>query len=244
VFTPDLPIIDARSHQLKMMKIQNNVCKLMVVDPNMMLTLTESQKATFSIELIAMAIEAYLSQKANFFSDMFVEKGLEILSYALDGSPSLEITTPQEVLLSQAGAMISIATASSSLGLGSILALSIYSRYHINKSLINSILLPYVLEEDAKFKESKLEKIAQIMRIDQIEGTEEKPSGAELVKLLIEYVRQKNAKNNLPTRLKDLKLTIDNLSLAIEDISQNFIVNCLPRSMTSDDIFEFVKNAF
>ena len=112
-FTPEIPITDARNHQLKILRVQNSVCKLVLIDPNLMLTLTENQKATLSIEIIGMAVEAYLSQKANFFSDMFVEKGLEILSYALDGSPSLDITTPEEVLLAQAGTMISLAASSS-----------------------------------------------------------------------------------------------------------------------------------
>ena len=60
---------------------------------------------------------------------MFVEKGLELLAYALDGSPSLDITTPEEILLAQAGIMISLASASSSLGLSSLLAMTINSRY-------------------------------------------------------------------------------------------------------------------
>lgn len=141
VFTDTVPITDSRNHQIKMMKVQKNLCKLVLYDPNMSLSLTANQKATLSIELIAIAVEAYLSQKANFFSDMFVEKGLEILTYALDGSPSLDITTPEEILLAQAGTMISLAATSSSLGLSSLLSLTINSRYKMLKSLVSSILL-------------------------------------------------------------------------------------------------------
>ena len=141
LFTQDIPVVDSRSHQLKFLRVQGGVCKLILMDPNLMLTLTENQKATLSIDLISIAVEAYLSQKANFFSDMFVEKGLELLSYALDGSPSLDITTPEEILLSQAGIMVSIASSSSSLGLCSLLGLTINSRYKIDKSLVASILL-------------------------------------------------------------------------------------------------------
>ena len=143
VFTSEIPITDARSHQLKFLKVQNSVCKLLLVDPNLTLSLTDNQKSTLQIELMGMAIEAYLSQKANFFSDTFVEKGLQILSYALDGSPSLDITTPEEVLLAEAGSMISMATSSSSLGMVSLLALTIYSRYKINKSLEKEVSFTY-----------------------------------------------------------------------------------------------------
>lgn len=238
-FTTEIPVTDSRSNQMKFLHIKSSVCKLLLMDPNLMLTLTDNQKATLSIELIALAIEAYLSQKANFFSDMFVEKGLEILSYALEGSPSLEITTPEEVLLVQAGCVISLAAASSSVGLSSLISLAVYSRYHKGRSLVSSILLPYVLEDAAKFKAAKLENLAHMLRI-----CDEEVKGEDAAKMLTDYVRQKIAKHNLPTRLKDLQLTIEQLSLVIEDVSQVNTINTLPRSMTTDDLFDFVKLAF
>jgi alcohol dehydrogenase class IV len=239
IFTNEIPIKDSRNNQLKLMKVQNNLCKLVLIDPNLMLTLTQNQKSTIAIEVMSMAIEAYLSQKANFFSDMFVEKGLELLAYALDGSPSLDITTPEEILLAQAGIMISLASASSSLGLSSLLAMAINSRYQINKSLVSSILLSYSLEDAANFKRMQIEKLSHIMRVVPKEVT-----GPEAVKMFIDNIRQRIAKANLPTRLKDLQLSMEQLSLVAEDAGQIDIITKLPRSMSTDDIFDFIKNAY
>ena len=239
IFTNEIPIKDSRNNQLKLMKVQNNLCKLVLIDPNLMLTLTQNQKSTIAIEVMSMAIEAYLSQKANFFSDMFVEKGLELLAYALDGSPSLDITTPEEILLAQAGIMISLASASSSLGLSSLLAMAINSRYQINKSLVSSILLSYSLEDAANFKSVQIEKLSHIMRVVPKEIT-----GPEAVKMFIDNIRQRIAKANLPTRLKDLQLSMEQLSLVAEDAGQIDIITKLPRSMSTDDIFDFIKNAY
>ena len=61
---------------------------------------------------------------------------------------------------------------------------------------------------------------------------------------LVEYVRQKIAKVNVPARLKELSLTIEQLSLAIEDAGELELINSLPRSMTTDNLFEMVKKAF
>lgn len=239
VFTNEVPITDSRNNQLKVMKVQNNLCKLTLIDPNLTLTLTDNQKATMSIDLMSTGVEAYLSQKANFFSDMFVEKGFELLSYALDGSPSLDITTPEEILLAEAGLMMSLATASSSLGLSSMLSMTINSRYHISKSLIASILFPYAAEDAIKYKSARLEKLAHTMRIvpDEVEGP-------EAAQAFINNIRQRIAKANLPARLKDIQLSIEKLSLAVEDVHQIDIVNKLPRSMTTDDIFDFIKLAY
>ena len=239
VFSNEVPLTDSRCHQLKLLKVQNNLTKLIIMDPNLMLTLTDNQKATISIDVMNMGIEAYLSQKANFFSDMFVEKGLEIMSYALDGSPSLEITTPEEVLMAQAGIMISMASSSSSLGMGSLLALSIYSRYHKSKSLVASVLLPYALEDTCKYKIARIEKLAHIIR-----ACPEDVTGEDAGKAFVEYIRQKIAMANLPTRLKDLNLTIEQLSLSVEDVGQIDLINNLPKSMTTDDLFDFVKLAY
>ena len=241
VFTNEVPITDSRCNQLKLMKVQNNLCKLVLVDPNLMLTLTDNQKATIEIEVMNMATEAYLSQKANFFSDMFVEKGLQLLSYAMDGSPSLEITTPEEILLAQAGTMISLATASSSLGLSSLLSMTINSRYQLSKSLVSAILFPYAVEDAAKYKSARIENLAKVMKIVPEDNELERD---EIVRAFIDNTRQRIAKAKLPARLKDIQLSIEQLSLAVEDVRPVDIINNLPRSMSTDDVFDFVKNAY
>lgn len=239
VFTQDVPVTDARNRTLKLLKVQNSLCKLVVYDPTLMLSLTENQKAMLSIEILGLAIEAYISQKANFFSDMFVEKGMEILSYALDGSPSLDITTSEEDLLAQAGAMISMATSSASIGLGTIISQGIYSKFKINKSLTESVLLPFMLEDAIKFKADKLAKLAHAVRACSNEATEE-----EAAKSLIDFAREKIAKANLPTRLKDLNLKIEQLSIVVEDISKLHYMSTLPKSFSTDELFSFIKDAF
>ena len=149
------------------------------------------------------------------------------------------ITTPEEVLLAQGGILISMAVSASALGIDTLLSLSIYSRYHKSKSLVASILLPFALEDACKFKVAKLEKLAHILRT-----CPEETNGAEAAASLIDYIREKLAIANLPTRLKDLGLTIEQLSLAVEDVGQTNLINNLPRSMSTDDLFDFVKMAY
>ena len=134
---------------------------------------------------------------------------------------------------------ISLASASSSLGLSSLLAMTINSRYQINKSLVSSILLSYSLEDAANFKSVQIEKLSHIMRVVPKEIT-----GPEAVKMFIDNIRQRIAKANLPTRLKDLQLSMEQLSLVAEDAGQIDIITKLPRSMSTDDIFDFIKNAY
>ena len=192
-----------------------------------------------SLETLCIATESYLSQRENFFSDMIAEKSAELLSYAMDGSPTLTITTPQEVLYSQAGCMASLAAASSSIGASTLLSLCINARYKISRSLSTSILFPHIIEDAAKFRSDRLAKLSRIVRA----CPQETPDN-EAVTAFAEYVRQHIAKANLPARLKDLNVSIEQLSLSAEDGGELDLITTVQRSMTSDDLFDLIKQAF
>ncbi len=239
IFSPFTPVIDSRSNKNRLLRNKDGLVKLVLFDPNLSLTLTENQTASMAIETLCLATESYISQKSTFFSDMIVEKGMELLGYALDGSPTLTITTPAEVLLTQGGCMASLASSMSAPGCATLLAQTINARCRISRSLVSSILYPYIIEDAAKFKADKIVKLSKILRAAPEEATQE-----EAVSGLTEYVRQKLAQNNLPARLKDLSITIDQLALCAEDAGELDLINTLPRSMTSDDLFDLLKLAF
>jgi alcohol dehydrogenase len=72
LFQDFVPIVDARSKQIKLFKTQANLLKLALFDPNLTISLTENQTSSMSIETLCIATEAFLSQKASFFSDMLI----------------------------------------------------------------------------------------------------------------------------------------------------------------------------
>jgi alcohol dehydrogenase len=239
VFTDTIPLVDARSSTLKLLKAQSGIAKLVLFDPTLIVTLTENQTDSMSLETLCLATEAYLSQRENFFSNMIAEKSVELLTYALDGSQSLTITTPREELLSQGGCMASLAAATSSIGIASLLSMCINARYKISRSLITTILFPYMVEECAKYKADRIANLAKKIGIAQAEQSSEEAAHA-----FAENIRQRIAKANLPARLKDLSISLEQLALAAEDAGQLDIVNSLPRSMNSDDLFGLIKTAF
>jgi len=239
IFTDTIPLTDSRSSQIKLIKAKNGLCKMVIFDPNMTASLTTNQTESMTIESLCLATEAYLSQKANFFSDMIAEKAVEILGYATDTNHSLTITTPTEELLSEGGCMASLASATSSIGVATLLALCINARFKTSRSLVTSILFPYIIEDSAKFKSERMAKVTQLLNTAPENGTPEECAAA-----LAENIRQRLAKANLPARLKDLNISIEQLALAAEDAGKLDFINSLPRSMTSDDLFSLIKLAF
>ena len=136
--------------------------------------------------------------------------------------------------------MASLASASSSIGAASLLALAINGRFKISRSLVSAILLPYIIEDCAKFKTEKVENLAKIFRIEPPENA----ASEVMCQAFADNIRQRMAKANLPTRLKDLSVSVDQLALAAEDCGKLEFINNLPRAMTSDDLFELIKAAY
>ena len=239
VFTNNVALCDSRSNSLRLFKVQNGLCKAAVFDPSMSVTLTDNQTACMALESVCFAAEAYLSQKANFFSDMIAEKSAELLKLAFDGSQSLSITTPKEELLFQGGCMASLAASSSSFGPAGLLALAVNARFKLNRSLVSVILFPSVIEFCAKFKSDRVAKFAKCFGVEC-----EKDGNDEFSQAFAENIRERIAKAGLPARLKDLSVSIEQLALAAEDASKTEYINELPRAMTSDDLFELLKSAY
>ncbi|MBP5447339.1 MAG: iron-containing alcohol dehydrogenase, partial [Treponema sp.] len=98
---------------------------------------------------------------------------------------------------------------------------------------------PYIIEDHAKFKGERIARLAKILRAAPETATVEEACAA-----YAENIRERIAKANLPARLKDLSLSVDELTLAAEDAGQLDMVNYLPRRMTSDDLFDLIKLAF
>ena len=69
-------------------------------------------------------------------------------------------------------------------------------------------------------------------------------SNEAAVSALAETIRSKIAAANLPARLKDLSVSIEQLALAAEDAAKLDCMNAMPRSMTADDLFDIIKQAF
>lgn len=239
IFTDTIPLVDARSSTLKLLKSQSGLCKLVVFDPTLTNTLSDNQTQSMTIETLCLATESYLSQKANFFSDMIAEKSAELLGYAINGASSLTITTPKEELLSQGGCLASLAAAVSSIGTSSLLSMTINARYKISRSLVTTILFPYMIEDAANYKAARLAKLAKILFPELKEKSDD-----DAIHSFAEDIRQAIAKANLPARLKDLSVSLEQLALAAEDAGQLDLVNSLPKSMTSDDLFALIKLAY
>lgn len=192
------------------------------------------------LHTLCIASEAYLSQKANFFSDTVAGKGIELLGFALGESTMIASSaTSKQQFAMEGGCMTALAAACSSGGVASLLAQAISARHKLPPSLIVSILLPHLIEDAADYKKDRLVHIARILNI----AVEASITDAA-VPMFCEAMRNKTAQYNLPSRLADLSLTMEQLALCVGDLGRSDAIQGFYRSMSEDDIFDIVKRAF
>ncbi len=239
VFMDRTPVVDARNRQIRLMKIQNGVCKAVVIDPNLYMNMSPNTAVSMIFHAIVLAVEGYVSTRSNFFSETMLGKAIELLLLALDPEQSKLVGTPSEMLVAQGGCMASMGVAVSSPGVATAISLACNARYKTSSSLVCSVLLPYIMEDAAR---AKVDKIVTIGKMLGVSGAG--LNSSEIARAAIDDIRRRLALAGLPTRLKDLELTIDQLVPVAEDAASLDLMNYIPRAMSSDELFDLVKQAY
>jgi len=239
MFADRTAIIDGRNRQTRLIKTQPGLCKAVVIDPNLYMHLSPNSATAMIFHAVTLAVEGYVSTRSNFFSETILGKAIELLLLALDPEQSKLVGTPQEMLVAQGGCLASMGVAVSSPGVATAISLACNARYKASTSLVSSILLPYVMEDAAR---SRVDRIATIGRMLGI--TDPDLSSGDLARAAVDDIRRRLAMSGIPTRLKDLDLTIDQLVPAAEDAAALDLMNYIPRAMSGDDLFDLIKQAY
>lgn len=239
VFMDRTPVIDARNRQIKLMKTQPAICKAVVIDPNLYMNMSPNTAVSMVFHAISLAVEGYVSTKSNFFSETILGKSIEMLLLALDPEQSKLVGTPSEMLIAQGGCMASMGVAVSSPGVATAISLACNARYKTSTSLVSSVLLPYIMEDASR---AKIDRIATIGKMLGVSGAT--LDASDVAKAAIDDIRRRLALAGLPTRLKDLGLSIDQLVPVSEDAAALDLMNYIPRAMSSDDLFDLIKQAY
>ncbi|ULQ58979.1 iron-containing alcohol dehydrogenase [Brucepastera parasyntrophica] len=239
MFMDQTPVIDARNRQVRLIKIHPASSKAVIIDPNTYMHMSPHTAMSILFHGLSLAIEGYISTKSNFFSETILTKAIELLLLTLDPDQSKLVGTPAEILTAQGGFMASIGVGVSSPGLITAVALACNARNKISMALVSSVLLPYMLEDAMRAKVDKIANIAKMLGIPD-SGL----AASDMAQAAVEDIRRRLALSGLPTRLKDLGLSIDHLASIVEDAIALDIMNYIPRAMSTDDLFDLIKQAY
>ncbi len=232
-------ITDARDRTARIGRTQPGITRAVLIDPKLTVTLPNKYMATTLMDTLLLALEGFLSGRASFISDTFFLRAIELVGQTV--APMIEQPDDLRVRAraSMAGLLTALGLSTSKAGVGSALSYAINGAFLVPKSWISSILLPHVMEFYAGVGSEKLALVASLLGEDVREAPPAEAAGRA-----VEAVRRILGSLGLPSRLRDFDLSLDDM-VDVAGVARSFdMLNYLPRSVSSEDLYELVKAAF
>jgi alcohol dehydrogenase len=239
MFDDEYLVVDGRDRTGKLGRTQKGIAKAALIDPKLSLTLPAKYTATTIMDTLLGCVEGYLSSKANFLSDTYLQRAIEILGGVIKEGIQNVDDIRMRVNASTAGLLMGLGLSTSRLGIGSALAFAINARFLSPKSWVSTIFLPSVMEFALNVRGDRIADVARLLGEDVSDA-----SSVEAPVRAIDAVRRVISSLGLPTRLQEFDLSLDEM-IEVAGAARSFdMMNYLPRVVSTEDIYELIKSAF
>jgi alcohol dehydrogenase len=230
--------VDPRDRLVKLVKAPPQLCVATVIDSNLSESLSGKFASTTAFDGFCVAVEAYCSTRANFFSDALLEQSLFLYIKIIDSYGENHLF---DIIggSTSAGLLMALGASISAPGIGTALAYAINSRFPVAKSWCSTVLLPYILERLVTAKPEKIAKVAGLIG-EPVEGA----SVADSAAMAVEAIRRRIGILKVPARLKDFDLSLDKLVPVAEAAHNLEFVSFSPWTVATEDAFDLLKQAF
>jgi alcohol dehydrogenase len=232
-------LTDGVTRQPVVVELPAETTTAVLVDPNLALTMSPKYAAAAMMDCLLGAVEGYISTRSSFYSDTILYKAIELLGSALHGISEAANDPRYRIQASEAGLLTSVGLAASSQGVGGALCYTINSRYTIPKSWVATVLLPHIIDSSVHARPEKLKNVALALG-EVIE--DRKP--ADVAYRASEAVRRIIGRIELPGRLREMDLAIDDLVDVSETASSLEMSATAPAAHTASDLYDLIKQAF
>lgn len=230
---------DARNGQAAHLQAQPGIEHAVIIDSGLMAGIPAKTLAACILDGIMAAVEGLASSKQNFLSDMALREAVNLYVRALD----IVMQRPDDPQARTDGAkaffLSSLGLSSAAPGLGTAVCHALSFRWGIPKANVAAVVLPYLMEALVRFRP---EKIAALAPAFGEASSDETPAGA--AERVVDGIRTRLGMLKIPSRLKDFELGLERLVETAETARRFSFMSFLPRSMTVDDVFDFIKTVY
>ena len=234
-----LVLTDARSGGAVFLQARRGVETAVVLDPNALGGLSAKSAAAALLDGAMGAIEGYASAREGFLSDMALKEAIGLYIRALDVTIQRPEDPQARMDAARACFLSGLGLAASSPGLGTAISFAINARWGVPKANLAAVILPYLLESLSRSRPEKIAAIAPLFcEVDPEEGA------AGAAARAVESMRTRLGLLKIPSRLKDFELPLERLVETAEAARRFDFMNFLPRTMTVDDVFDFIKTVY
>lgn len=176
-----------------------------ILDPSLVVTVPPAITANTGMDVLTHALEAYVSTGANDFTDALAEKAVQLVFRYLPTACIKGDCLQTRSKMHNASAMAGMAFSQAGLGLNHAIAHQLGGQFHIAHGLANSLLLPHVIEYNAKTNPRALKRYARMAKVCQFSAQGADDMAA--LHQLMNHVRQLQKQISIPTALHALNIT-------------------------------------
>jgi alcohol dehydrogenase class IV len=235
--TPNAIVKDEKEELKKAVVSPYLIPDLVILDPELTLSLPPKVTAETGIDAFTHAIECFIGNKSNPMSDLFALDSMRLISKYLRKAVRNGSDKEARYYMALGSLYGGIAITNSGTGGVHALAYPLGGKYNFSHGLSNSILLPEVMKFNAKAVPEKFIKVAQAMKIETPDFSPEK---------IVESVVDKINKlvNDVGITIEGFEVSekvLDNLAtLAISE--QQRLLRNNPRPISYEDARQIYKN--
>lgn len=239
MFRDEMWLVNAKNRNSTIVKVKKGTTKHVLFDPMITTTLPRRFTATTSIYTLANAVEGYLSSNSNFFSDTLFLKSIELINNNIFNAVDIPDDINSRANLGLAGLLTSLGLNMASTGITSAVSFVLSGKFRIHKSLSISVILPHVMHFYITSAPVKFVKLAEILG-ENIENL----STVEAALKAIENIKKMVLKLQLPIRLNEFELNKDDLITVADDAKKFEMINYIPRSCSSEELYEILLTSY
>jgi len=232
---------DAYDRVNKVLTLDGLGTDVLMIDPALMSGIPMKNAVYVSLDILALSIEGYISLKVNPLVEPVLLRGIEIVYYTLLNY----IKNPHDVTIREqlctAGLFTAIANIITGFGIGFALSMGMNGKKRISKSVMNSILMPYVMEYNLSASASRLSKIGRVMGKD-VTGIPDTEGAALSIEAVNDFRQQIGLE--LTDRISQLGLKKDDLAVAAESAIRFEDINSVPRKAAFENLMEILEKAY
>lgn len=230
---------DSMAERARIIRIASGTVRAALVETSFSQTLSAKYALAAILDTLLAAIEGYFSTSSSMLSDALLERAIaELHDAALAG-----VRHPSDgrfrVRAAEAGLITAVALAITGQGVGGALAYGINARFSLPKSWVASILLPHTVEYLASRNVDKAARVAAALgeSVGGISAQEDAPRAVRGIRKLVSQL-------DLPVRLRDLDVTLDELSHCAEQVADFDVLGGVPGGAGVVELQRLVATAY
>lgn len=230
---------DSGAERARMVKTCPGTVEAVVLETEFSQTLSAKYALAAVMDTLLAAIEGFFSTRSSLYSDTLLERAV----HELHGAALTAVKNPLDGRFreraAEAGLMTALALAVTGQGAGGALAYGINARFSLPKSWVASIFLPHVVESLSTQNVEKAARIAAALGepLEGISPAGDAPRAARGIRKLVSHL-------DLPARLRDLDVTLDELSHCAEQVAEFDMLAHVPGGAGVQELQRLVSAAY